>query len=314
NSKKESYGSNDMAHNYYLEEAKKKTPDQKRNLKPREMSSAKTHHTPNACTPKPRSNNQTSRNWPPSKSCEETLKAVQKADHSRNTSLFLDFKHFVCSTCQKYVFNANNDACITKFLKEVNSCAKIQPNKTRNSNKLVDPTSHTQKPGRKIVTGHSFLPISLPLCMRKQTLLDLALGGYRRLEFFTLLVLSGFQPERHLHLAQQSAGTLNLSAGFAVSTDVDELLNPPPSVVNQAPEAIALIVEVIPPVNADSTGSPSSTTVEQEATSTSNFTTPTETQSLIIPQDVRYDNLDIEVAHMRSDPLFGIPIPEVISE
>nr|GFB96522.1 retrovirus-related Pol polyprotein from transposon TNT 1-94 [Tanacetum cinerariifolium] len=34
----------------------------------------------------------------------------------------------------------------------------------------------------------------------------------------------------------------------------DELLNPPPSVVNQAPEAIAPIVEVIPPVNADSTG------------------------------------------------------------
>nr|GFC46764.1 hypothetical protein [Tanacetum cinerariifolium] len=88
NSKKESYGSNDMAHNYYLEEAKKKTPEQKRNLKPREMPSAKIHHTPNACTPKPRSNNQTSRNWPASKSCEETLKAVQKADHSRNTSLF----------------------------------------------------------------------------------------------------------------------------------------------------------------------------------------------------------------------------------
>nr|GEZ89296.1 hypothetical protein [Tanacetum cinerariifolium] len=62
NSKKELYSSNDMAHNYYLEEAKKKTPDQKRNFKPREMPSAKTHHTPNASTPKPRSNNQTSRN------------------------------------------------------------------------------------------------------------------------------------------------------------------------------------------------------------------------------------------------------------
>nr|GFC25417.1 retrovirus-related Pol polyprotein from transposon TNT 1-94 [Tanacetum cinerariifolium] len=48
----------------------------------------------------------------------------------------------------------------------------------------------------------------------------------------------------------------------------DELLNPPPSVVNQAPEAIAPIDEVIPPVNADLTGSPSSTTVEQDAPST----------------------------------------------
>ncbi|GJR61828.1 hypothetical protein Tco_1503990 [Tanacetum coccineum] len=81
---------------------------------------------------------------------------MQKEDHSRNPSSFSDFKHFVCSTCQKCVFNANHDACITKFLKEVNSRAKIQPNKTRNSNKPVDPTRYTQKPGRKIVTGHSF--------------------------------------------------------------------------------------------------------------------------------------------------------------
>nr|GFB17442.1 hypothetical protein [Tanacetum cinerariifolium] len=35
----------------------------------------------------------------------------------------------------------------------------------------------------------------------------------------------------------------------------DELLNPPPSVVNQAPEVIAPIAAVIPPVHADSTGS-----------------------------------------------------------
>nr|GEW95210.1 retrovirus-related Pol polyprotein from transposon TNT 1-94 [Tanacetum cinerariifolium] len=91
----------------------------------------------------------------------------------------------------------------------------------------------------------------------------------------------------------------------------DELLNPPPSVVNQAPEAIAPIVEVIPSVNADSTDSSSSTTVEQDAPSTSNSPTPTETQSSIILQDVGDDNLDMEVAHMRNDPLFGIHILEV---
>nr|GFB61149.1 retrovirus-related Pol polyprotein from transposon TNT 1-94 [Tanacetum cinerariifolium] len=44
----------------------------------------------------------------------------------------------------------------------------------------------------------------------------------------------------------------------------DELLNPLPSVVNQAPKATAPIIEVIPPVNADSTSSPSSTTVDQD--------------------------------------------------
>nr|GFC27912.1 hypothetical protein [Tanacetum cinerariifolium] len=45
----------------------------------------------------------------------------------------------------------------------------------------------------------------------------------------------------------------------------DELLNPPLSVDNQAAEVIAPIAEVIPQVDANSTGSPSSTTVDQDA-------------------------------------------------
>nr|GFC60849.1 retrovirus-related Pol polyprotein from transposon TNT 1-94 [Tanacetum cinerariifolium] len=42
----------------------------------------------------------------------------------------------------------------------------------------------------------------------------------------------------------------------------DELLNPPPSVDNQDAEVIAPIAEVIPQVDDDSTGSPSSTAVD----------------------------------------------------
>nr|GEY32319.1 hypothetical protein [Tanacetum cinerariifolium] len=57
NYQKESYGSNDMAHNHFLEEARKKTQDKNWNLKHKEMPSVRTHHTPNACTPKPRRNN-----------------------------------------------------------------------------------------------------------------------------------------------------------------------------------------------------------------------------------------------------------------
>nr|GFA28435.1 hypothetical protein [Tanacetum cinerariifolium] len=93
----------------------------------------------------------------------------------------------------------------------------------------------------------------------------------------------------------------------------DELLHPTPSVVNQTPEVIAPIAKVIPPGYIDSTGSPFSTTVEQDAPSTSNYPTPTEIQSSIIPQDVGDDNLDMKVAHMRNDPLLGVPIPEVTS-
>nr|GFD46729.1 Gag-Pol polyprotein [Tanacetum cinerariifolium] len=51
------------------------------------------------------------------------------------------------------------------------------------------------------------------------------------------------------------------------------------------------------------TGSPSSTAVDQDAPSPSKSLTPTETQSLVILQDVGNDNLDIEVAHMGNDPL-----------
>nr|GFC87504.1 hypothetical protein [Tanacetum cinerariifolium] len=47
----------------------------------------------------------------------------------------------------------------------------------------------------------------------------------------------------------------------------DELLNPPPSVDNQDAEVIAPIAEVIPQVDDDSTGSPFSTEVDQEAPS-----------------------------------------------
>ncbi|GKB88852.1 hypothetical protein Tco_0961124 [Tanacetum coccineum] len=56
------------------------------------------------------------------------------------------------------VFNANHDACIIKLLKEVNSRAKIQSYKTRNSNKPIDQKSHTQKPGRQILKGHRYSP------------------------------------------------------------------------------------------------------------------------------------------------------------
>nr|GFA03484.1 copia protein [Tanacetum cinerariifolium] len=76
----------------------------------------------------------------------------------------------------------------------------------------------------------------------------------------------------------------------------DELLNPSPSVVNQTPRAIAPFAEVIPPGYVDSIGSPSSTTIEQDAPSTSNSPITTETQSSVIPQDVGDDNLDMEEA------------------
>ncbi|GJZ96632.1 retrovirus-related pol polyprotein from transposon TNT 1-94 [Tanacetum coccineum] len=69
----------------------------------------------------------------------------------------------------------------------------------------------------------------------------------------------------------------------------DELLTPPPSVDHPAPKVIAPIAEVVAPEPAASTGSPSSTTVDQDTPSPN-------------------------IAHMNNDPFFGIPIPENDSE
>nr|GEU55480.1 retrovirus-related Pol polyprotein from transposon TNT 1-94 [Tanacetum cinerariifolium] len=69
----------------------------------------------------------------------------------------------------------------------------------------------------------------------------------------------------------------------------NQLLNPPPSIDPSAPEVIALMAEVVAPEPAVSTGSLSSTTVDQDAPSHN-------------------------VAHMNNDSFFCISIPKNVSE
>ncbi|GKA17887.1 retrovirus-related pol polyprotein from transposon TNT 1-94, partial [Tanacetum coccineum] len=94
----------------------------------------------------------------------------------------------------------------------------------------------------------------------------------------------------------------------------DELLNPPSSVDRPAPEVIAPIAEVVAPEPAASTGSPSSTTVDQDTPSPSNSQTTPKTQSPVISNNVKEENHDLDVAHMNYDPFFGILIPKNNSE
>nr|GFB63130.1 hypothetical protein [Tanacetum cinerariifolium] len=150
------FSSNDMVHNHYLDEAKKKTRERDRNLKPSVMTSARFQSTTADSKPKPRSTNHSSRSLPMFKSSCVTISAMPKAAHSKSPSSFSDPTRLFCSTCHKCVFNANHEACITKLLKEVNLRAKIQSHKTRDSNKPIDQKSHTQTPGRQIFTGHKF--------------------------------------------------------------------------------------------------------------------------------------------------------------
>ncbi|GJW35595.1 reverse transcriptase domain-containing protein [Tanacetum coccineum] len=62
-----------------------------------------------------------------------------------------------------------------------------------------------------------------------------------------------------------------------------------------------------------STGSHSSTTVDQDAPSPSNSQTTPETQPPVIPNDVEEDNHDIEITHMGNDPYLElVPRPDKV--
>ncbi|GJV53592.1 hypothetical protein Tco_1449333 [Tanacetum coccineum] len=88
------FSSNDMVHNHYLDEARKKTQERDRNSKTSVMPSARFQSTADGSKPKPRRNNQTSRSFPVSKSTlrHVTITAVPKADHSKSSSSFSDSK------------------------------------------------------------------------------------------------------------------------------------------------------------------------------------------------------------------------------
>nr|GEW98569.1 hypothetical protein [Tanacetum cinerariifolium] len=85
---------------------------------------------------------------------EEAKEKTQ--EHSRNSRNFSNSKHSVCSTCQQCVFSANHDSCVTKFLKEVNSRAKVPSNKITNRNKPVEQINVPNKQERQIPAGHRF--------------------------------------------------------------------------------------------------------------------------------------------------------------
>nr|GEZ21367.1 reverse transcriptase domain-containing protein [Tanacetum cinerariifolium] len=129
------FSSNDMVHNHYLEEAKKRTQERSRNLEPSLIPSTRLQSTANGRKPMPRRNTQTSRNWPASKNSFVTTKNVPIAEHSRNS---------------------RNDSCVTKFLKEVNSRAKVPSNKKLKRIKPVEQIGVPNKQERQISTGHRF--------------------------------------------------------------------------------------------------------------------------------------------------------------
>ncbi|GKA24873.1 retrovirus-related pol polyprotein from transposon TNT 1-94 [Tanacetum coccineum] len=97
---------------------------------------------------------------------------------------------------------------------------------------------------------------------------------------------------------------VTISSGLEPNPPLSTPVDPP------APKFIALIAEVVASEPVESTGSPSSTTIDQDASSVSNSQNTPETQSLVISNDVEEENHDLDVAHMNNDPFFGIAFPE----
>ncbi|GKD86821.1 putative ribonuclease H-like domain-containing protein [Tanacetum coccineum] len=87
----------------------------------------------------------------------------------------------------------------------------------------------------------------------------------------------------------------------------DEYFSPSPCVDHPVLEVAALEPVV-------STGTPSLTTVDQDAPSPSTSQTPQQSPSQVIPLGVEEADHDIEVVHMDNNHYFGLPIPEPSSE
>nr|GEZ68705.1 Gag-Pol polyprotein [Tanacetum cinerariifolium] len=106
--------------------------------KEREATSAKPHHMVASSNSRNSSKNMprfTSNDMVHNHYLEEAKKRTQKQKHPRNS---------------------RNVSCVTKFLKEVNSHAKVPSNKTTNINKPVEQKCVPHKQERQIPTGHRF--------------------------------------------------------------------------------------------------------------------------------------------------------------
>ncbi|GKD79455.1 hypothetical protein Tco_1342076 [Tanacetum coccineum] len=279
NSSRELYGSNNMAHNYYLEEANKNTQDKNINLKPREMPSAKTHDTPNACTPKLRSNNQMSRNWPASKISDVTLKAMQKADHSRNLSSFLDTKHFTGR-----IFNTVSLRWIPTGKIFTSSPTKVNNKPLHGSNEdITNPYECEQTLNVSACT----LNLSVGYALHEMTHGTISSG-----------LMQNPPPSTPYVPLTKNDWDLLFKPMF------DEYFNPPSSVVSLVRVAAALRP-------ANPTGSPSSTSIDQAAPSTSTSSTIHETYSLVNSDGVEEP---LQPAQLVDDPFIDILTSEPSSQ
>nr|GEU97102.1 retrovirus-related Pol polyprotein from transposon TNT 1-94 [Tanacetum cinerariifolium] len=222
---------------------------------------------------------------------------VQHSKRNTNSKL-------ICVKCNGCMLSDNHDLCVLNVINDVNAHPKSKSiKKTSNRkvwNQLVRITTTTEVPPRKLIALET--DTSKPV-------VTLVYSRKPRKSKTNILV----SKPKIIKSISANNKKPSKSWGFIVSdvpsSSLDECIVDPP-----APEVIAPIAEVVAPEPATSTGSHSSTTVDQDAPSPSNSRTSPETQSTVIFNDVEEENHDLDVAHMNNNPLFSILIPENISK
>ncbi|GJU35819.1 hypothetical protein Tco_1184173 [Tanacetum coccineum] len=141
-----------------------------RNTNPRVSTSTRVAHRTNVSRPQPRSNQIKDKVLP--NTSQVKFKKTEVEDHLRNTSISNQTKsvtacndslnsrtsniNAVCATCGKCVFNSNHDACVSKFLNDVNARTKkpnVVPISTTKPKSQVNKSVAT--PHKKIAASES---------------------------------------------------------------------------------------------------------------------------------------------------------------
>ncbi|GKB75634.1 hypothetical protein Tco_0942529 [Tanacetum coccineum] len=172
---------------------------------------------------------------------------------------------------------------------KVNSRAKVRSPKTRNNNKLVEPKSHTQKPGRQIVIGQRF-------SLNKSSAVHEKLNTPRS--------CLRWKPTGRIF---NTTGLRWIPTGKMFTDNITKVVSEPPNGLNdyisnpyECDQTLNVSAGVVQePVV--STGTPSSTRINQDIPSTSTSQTTQEKQSHVIPTSIEEDDHGIEVAHMDND-------------
>ncbi|GJY31424.1 retrovirus-related pol polyprotein from transposon TNT 1-94 [Tanacetum coccineum] len=241
----------------------------------------------------------------------------------------------ICATCNKCMFDAIHDMCVLDFVKDVNVRSKSRSAKSIKKQNIWKPMGKvfTDVGYRWKPIGRTFTLVEAvaTACytqnrylIRKhnnKTPYELLHNQKPDLSYLHVFGALCYPTNDNEDLGKlQPKADIGIFIGYAPTKKASELMPNPPSLTPSIPptkkdweilfqpmfdeyfspptSVVSLVPAAVPPVPTDLTGTPSSTSVEQDAPSPSTLQTPQETQALVLSSGVEEENHDIEVSHM----------------